>query len=158
MLVPPKKWEDPYEDLCFRITMSAPDGSQKPLSEYLVPTFAQCWSFEGHSDALLRAYSRVTRDQITSRNIEPKYEGVQVRTTPKRLVQALEQFSVKRAETNVNFYPPRCLAWVGRSLQAIQPHLTVECMVERRAGALGPCQARRRRRRWPKATFYKGQA
>jgi hypothetical protein len=32
--------------------------------------------------------------------------------------------------------PPRCLVWVGKLLQAIQPHLTVECMAERRAGAL----------------------
>ena len=31
-------------------------------------------------------------------------------------------------------------------------------MVERRAGALGPCQARSRQRRWPKARLYKGQA
>src|SRR5215469_14527541 len=31
-------------------------------------------------------------------------------------------------------------------------------MVERRAGALGPGQARSRQRRWPKARLYKGQA
>jgi hypothetical protein len=104
VLVPPTAWEDPYEDLCARIVMAAPDRSQKELSGYLRPTYAQCWSFEGESDALLRAYSRVTRDHITQRNVEPKYEGVQVRTTPRKLVSALNAFLNKRKDPSLKFY------------------------------------------------------
>ena len=104
VLVPPRVWEDPYEDLCARIMMSAPDHSQKGLAGYLRPTYAQCWSFEGQSDALLRAYSRVTRDHITHRNVEPKYEGVQVITTPQKLVSALNSFSNKRKDPDLTFY------------------------------------------------------
>src|SRR5690349_11946089 len=63
-LVPPAVWEDPQEDPCAWIQMSAPDGAQKSLSGYLQPTYAQCWSMDGHSDALLRAYSRVSRDRV----------------------------------------------------------------------------------------------
>src|SRR5437899_11074100 len=102
--VPTSVREDPHEDLSASIMMSAPDHSQKELSGYLRPAYAQCWSFEGQSDALLRAYSRVTRDHITHRNVEPKYEGVQVRTTPRKLISALNAFSNKRKDPDLKCY------------------------------------------------------
>ena len=71
-LVPPTRWDDPQEDPCARIQMSAPDGSQRPLEGYLKAAYAQCWSMDGQSDALLRAYSRVNKDSVSGRNTEPK--------------------------------------------------------------------------------------
>lgn len=104
-LVRPSTWEDPQEDLSASIIMRGPSGDQKPLEGYLQPAYAQSWSFEGESDALLRAYSRVTRDGITSRNIEPRNEGVQVRTTPRRLIHALNGFIAKRRKQDTHFSP-----------------------------------------------------
>jgi hypothetical protein len=75
-LVRPALWEDPQEDLCAWLQMDARGGSQKQLSGYLRPTYAQCWSMDGQSDALLRAYSRVSKDSVSGRNVEPKLEGV----------------------------------------------------------------------------------
>jgi hypothetical protein len=34
---------------------------------------------DGQSDALLRAYSRVSKDPVSGRNVEPKLEGVKAR-------------------------------------------------------------------------------
>src|SRR5439155_3091929 len=52
-------WEDPYEDPLAKIYLRAPRGYRQ---FDLTPAYAQCWTFEGESDALLRAYSRVTKD------------------------------------------------------------------------------------------------
>jgi hypothetical protein len=93
VLVPPAYWEDPKEDLPSKIMMQGPNHQQKSLALYLNTTLAQCWSFESESDSLLRAYSRVTIDKILSRNIEPRWEGVQVRTTPAKLAQALKPYA-----------------------------------------------------------------
>jgi len=97
-LVPPRMWEDPHEDPCSWIQMQAPGGAQKSLTEYLKPIYAQCWSMEGQSDVLLRAYSRVSKDNFLGRNSEPKFEGVRVRTTPRLIVEALNQYLKKRGD------------------------------------------------------------
>ncbi|MDB5498842.1 MAG: hypothetical protein JWP28_2873 [Phenylobacterium sp.] len=89
VLVPPSFWEDPLEDIPSSIMMQGPNHRQKSLVEYLNTAFAQCWSFESESDSLLRAYSRVSIDKLHNRNTEPRYEGVQVRTTPRKLIHAL---------------------------------------------------------------------
>ncbi len=104
VLVAPSSWEDPLESLAAGVQMQAPDFSSKMLHSYLKPTYAQCWSFEGESDALLRAYSRVTRDPVMSRNMDPKNEGVQVRTTPRKLIAALNCFLHKRQTADFRFY------------------------------------------------------
>lgn len=103
-LVRPTMWEDPHEDPCALIQMSAPNGARKQLSGYLQPTFAQCWSMEGGSDALLRAYSRVSRDRVLERNTEPKFEGVKVRTTARLIMTALEQYLEKRNDSYYSFW------------------------------------------------------
>jgi len=90
MLVPPSFFDDPFEDLPCKIMMQGPNHKQKPLSDYLNAAFCQCWSFESESDSLLRAYSRVTLDKLHRRNTEPGREGVQIRTTPRKLANALE--------------------------------------------------------------------
>jgi len=89
VLVPPSYWEDPLEDMPSSMMMQGPNGHQKPLSVYHRAAFCQCWSFESESDSLLRAYSRVTIDKLHRRNIEPQREGVQIRTTPRKLATAL---------------------------------------------------------------------
>lgn len=89
VLVSPTLWDDPREDIPASIMMERPDHAQKGLSGYLHPARCQCWSFECGSDSLLRAYSRVTIDPLHRRNCEPRTEGVMVRTTPRKLSNAL---------------------------------------------------------------------
>lgn len=93
VLVPPRFWDDPREDIPASIMMQRPDNKQKALGGYLNPVRCQCWSFEAESDSLLRAYSRVTIDEIHRRNIEPRNEGVLVRTTPRKLNSALAEWA-----------------------------------------------------------------
>jgi hypothetical protein len=102
VLIPPARWEDPFEDPCASIIMRMPDHSQKTLSTFLCQTYAQCWSLEGGSDSLLRAYSRVTKDTITGRNVEPRYEGVKVRTSPRKLIESVNAFI--RTRDHMSFY------------------------------------------------------
>src|SRR3546814_6933936 len=73
-LVAPHSWEDPREDpvaLCMLegSKLSPPKG-QQPLSAYLAPVWAQCWSLNPGSDTLLRAYSRVRIDPQSRRRSE----------------------------------------------------------------------------------------
>ena len=88
-LIAPRLWEDPREDpaaLCmldgFHLT---PRRGQQPLTDYLAPVWAQCWSPNPGSDTLLRAYSRVRLDPDTQRNMHRNEEGVGV--DPFRAVQ-----------------------------------------------------------------------
>jgi hypothetical protein len=117
-LVPPAVWEDPHEDPCAWIQMSAPGGAQKSFSEYLQPTYAQCWSLEGRSDALLRAYSRVSRDRVLNRNVEPKFEGAKVKTTLRLLVEALEQYQEKRGDNFLAFFVAK-ITYVDSPFQVV---------------------------------------
>jgi hypothetical protein len=128
-LVPPARWDDPHEDPCAWIQMSAPGGGQKSLSEYLQPTYAQCWSMDGGSDALLRAYSRVSRDLVLGRNIEPQFEGVKVRTTPRLIINALEQYLEKHADQSLEFFVAK-VTYVESPFQ----------MAVNRLGEVGPTQ------------------
>lgn len=93
VLVPPSYWQDPLEDISASIMMQRPDNAQKELAGYLHSARCQCWTFEAGSDSLLRAYSRVTIDPLHQRNCEPRNEGVMVRTTPRKLSQALTSFA-----------------------------------------------------------------
>jgi len=65
-LVAPQHWDDPREDptaLCMLDGRKlSPVKGQQPLSAYLAPAWAQCWSLNPGSDILLRAYSRVSLD------------------------------------------------------------------------------------------------
>lgn len=91
VLAAPRVWEDPYEVLPESVVMT--DLRQTPprpeeLQPYLLPAFAQSWSGTGESDTLLRAYSRVQKDRVLSRNIAPRSEGVRVRSTARKLITA----------------------------------------------------------------------
>ena len=93
VLVPRASWEDPHEVLEKRIAVSVYNGGvyqrQVMIGEGLPQAFAQCWSATPESDALLRAYSRVVKDTHFQRNTCPRDEGVRVRSTPRKLLQAL---------------------------------------------------------------------
>ena len=93
VLVPRTSWEDPYEVLEKRIAVNIHSGGvyqrQVMIGEGPPQAFAQCWSATPESDALLRAYSRVVKDNHFQRNACPRDEGVRVRSTPRKLLQAL---------------------------------------------------------------------
>ncbi|PWB50516.1 MAG: hypothetical protein C3F13_16320 [Anaerolineales bacterium] len=93
MLVNPCVWEDPMELvgglLGIYITEKG-KRTQKFISYPFTRIYAQCWSMTKESDTLLRAYSRVAIDPDTQRNSLSDDEGVSVRTTPRKLFNALE--------------------------------------------------------------------
>jgi hypothetical protein len=96
VLVPPQRWEDPFEVLASDIMME--DRRSKPylqqsLEPYLRPVFAQCWSRTQESDTLLRAYSRVVKDPHFKRNTDPQQEGVRVRSSATRLIRAAKDWA-----------------------------------------------------------------
>ncbi len=104
-LVKPSKWEDPYEDMCMSTIisdLSVTPFKSEPLEDLLPSAHAQCWSYEGSSDTLLRAYSRVIHDPQTKRNKSQDYEGVQVRTTPRALLDHMKVWA--KANSSAHFY------------------------------------------------------
>jgi hypothetical protein len=91
-LVPPASWEDPFENMLSRCAITYASGSpgqQEFFDRVRRPVFAQCWSAEPESDAIWRVYSRFDKDQDSGRNKAPQEEGVRVRTTAVKLLQAL---------------------------------------------------------------------
>lgn len=91
-LVSPHLWEDPFEVIERNIAVQWPNGDQPQqvfMDQFLPPAYAQCWSMSAESDTLLRAYSRVVKDPKFNRNVCPRDEGVQVKSTPRRLIEAL---------------------------------------------------------------------
>ena len=101
-LVAPHLWDDPREDapsLCMLNGQMHVSGkkSQQPLSDFLAPVWAQCWSINPGSDTLLRAYSQVRVDPKTKRNIFPDQEGVTVSTTVRNLLALGERWHREEA-------------------------------------------------------------
>lgn len=88
-LVQPRAWEDPFEIIGEAIAVSQWSAGQVIINQDLPPAFAQCWSATSESDTLQRAYSRVDKDPRFKRNTCPRYEGVQVKSTARKLLQAL---------------------------------------------------------------------
>ena len=88
----PASWEDPLEVVGNAIAVKRHRGDrveQVIINQSLPPAFAQCWSTTAESDSLLRAYSRVVKDPHFRRNTCPRDEGVRVRSTPRKLLQAV---------------------------------------------------------------------
>lgn len=91
-LVALSKWEDPFEVVGDAIAVDIRRGNrieQVIINQSLPPAFAQCWSKTIESDSLLRAYSRVVKDPHFGRNTCPRDEGVRVRSSPGKLLQAV---------------------------------------------------------------------
>jgi hypothetical protein len=89
----PTRWEDPYELIGEKISIVRKVGEkfEQTMPRPLPAAFAQCWSATKESDTLLRAYSRVVRDPYFARNLYPREEGVRVRSTPRKLLEALRR-------------------------------------------------------------------
>jgi hypothetical protein len=94
-LVAPSRWPDPLDDLASgAVLVGGPDSDSRrtPLKPYLRPIYGQCWSAI-ESDTLLRAYSRIDRDPRTGRLQQPECEGVQVRSTARKLLAAARRWT-----------------------------------------------------------------
>lgn len=93
VLAHPSTWEDPMEIVGGSIAVNQ-NINGKPSQEFIQAPFekifAQCWSATKESDTLLRAYSSVVNDPYIHRNILPREEGVRVRTTARKLLNALQ--------------------------------------------------------------------
>lgn len=92
VLVQPTLWEDPLEVVGDAIAVDTRRGDQIKqviINQSLPPAFVQCWSATAESDTLLRAYSRVVKDPHFRRNTCPRDEGVQVRSSPRKLLNSL---------------------------------------------------------------------
>lgn len=96
VLVAPHRWEDPFEVLSQSVILVDPRSEPpetQPLDDFLQPAYAQCWSRIEESDTLWRAYSRVFKDTYFQRNLFPRDEGVQVRSSPRKLLAALRDWA-----------------------------------------------------------------
>lgn len=78
VLVPPRKWDDPFENylLSAKIKLST-TGESGDLGEIRDKVYGQCWTQHRETDAMWRIYSS---DQ----------NGAKVRTTPRKLLDALK--------------------------------------------------------------------
>jgi hypothetical protein len=86
------RWTDPYENLISRAGYTFLDDDNLIKQVFIggdrLPTFGQCWTTIAESDALWRIYSEVDKSIGFSSSFFP-YEGVRLRTTPRKLVNCL---------------------------------------------------------------------
>ena len=90
-LVLPSCWDDPYENLAaYSAVTFLQNGKWEHvmLNTRMLPVFAQCWGSLEESDALWRIYSRMPRDP-KARDEVTEDEGVRIRTTPRKLLNAV---------------------------------------------------------------------
>jgi hypothetical protein len=92
-LVQPSTWEDPGEDtiswMAFQYQDERP-SRQRFGHDFLPPAFAQCWTRTQSSAPLWNAYSRVRHNASGGQDeSRAKDEGLQLRSTPEKLVRAL---------------------------------------------------------------------
>lgn len=101
----PHRWEDPFENMlerCQIIWKGKSRWREEFLADKRAPIFAQCWSATRESDSLWRTYSWFRADPARDgRNAFPDEEGVQVRSTPRKLINALATWAPPD-EANVN--------------------------------------------------------
>jgi hypothetical protein len=92
VLVPPHLWDDPFENIiqwCAITYTNERPWRQEFLHQVRRPMFAQCWSYTFESDAIWRVYSTVSKDAATGLNTTVDEEGLKIRTTPRKLIDAL---------------------------------------------------------------------
>ena len=89
-LTRPESWDDPFENLLTMCAITHRSGAPQQFFDLIRrPVFGQSWSRTPESDSLWRAYSIVKNDRRKTRNQCPDDEGVQVRSTPRKLLDAL---------------------------------------------------------------------
>ena len=92
VLIRPKMWPDPFENVLLDCSVGSVSNPRKPLEFFdrvLAEIYAQSWSITQESDTLWRAYSWVENDKATNRNKWPDNAGVKIRSTPRKLLEAL---------------------------------------------------------------------
>jgi hypothetical protein len=75
-LVRPSAWEDKYENILFKRTVNDGDGNSISIESLQNALWGQCWSQTKENDGMWRIYS-------------PNKDGVKVRSTPRKLLQAI---------------------------------------------------------------------
>lgn len=77
VLVKPKLWDDPFENLLLSSHFQSQDGEIMEF-ESANSVYGQCWTENRESDAMWRIYS-------------PNKDGIRVSTTPRKLLSALKE-------------------------------------------------------------------
>lgn len=90
-LVAPRMWDDPFEIVDKAIQVEWREGGKikSEIIQNLPAVFAQSWSATEESDALLRVYSKMKNDKGRAKNEFADEEGIRVRTTPRKLFEAV---------------------------------------------------------------------
>jgi hypothetical protein len=89
-LAAPWTWDDPLEDPLSHVSFDDAGA----LASRLPLAFGQCWSATAESDTLWRAYSRVSMPG-SKHPSGPAEEGVQLRSTPRKLLAALATWTAR---------------------------------------------------------------
>lgn len=76
VLVRPNKWDDPFENLLLSASFQTSDGAMGSMPTIRNSVYGQCWTYHRETDAMWRIYSH-------------EKNGVKVRTTPRKLFEAL---------------------------------------------------------------------
>jgi len=76
-LIKPKKWDDPFENWLLSATVKAASGELGTMEPIRNAVFGLCWTLHRETDAMWRIYS-------------PKSDGVRVKSTPRKLLNALK--------------------------------------------------------------------
>ncbi|WP_296936258.1 DUF2971 domain-containing protein [uncultured Marinobacter sp.] len=79
-LVPPIKWDDPFENLLLNGTAKTSDGEVADFGSIRDSVYGQCWTLHKETDAMWRIYSA-------------DKQGAKVKTTIRKLLKALQQQS-----------------------------------------------------------------
>lgn len=83
-LVRPHLWDDPFENYLYQVRLVSDDGSPVSITGLRQRLYGQCWSLTRESDAMWRIYS-------------PDKDGVKVRTTVRKLINAIYDTADKSA-------------------------------------------------------------
>jgi hypothetical protein len=96
VLIHPHLWDDPWENILLKCAISSTSNPRRPqefFERVLRAIYAQSWSRTQESDTLWRAYSWFEKDKTTTLNKWPDNEGVRIRSTPRKLLEALWSWS-----------------------------------------------------------------
>jgi hypothetical protein len=88
ILVPPSKWDDPFENWMLgsdvECSSTGQIGDMKRIRDQI---YGQCWTQHSETDAMWRIYS-------------PSKEGAKVKTTPRKLLEALKANAGESADVH----------------------------------------------------------
>lgn len=85
VLLPPKKWDDPFENMLLSAKVMLGDGEVADMQPIRDKVYGQCWTLHRETDAMWRIYSA-------------DKSGAKVRSTPRKLLEALKVADGKFSE------------------------------------------------------------